>query len=306
MTNISLNATVLVSSAALLGGFFAYLYRQKQQSYLLVWSAAWVALSAHLLVLELVSLLSSRWLFALDYWLLAIGAITFYVAVQLYTRGKLARYLIAGALAVAGLWCATQPVPFWKEIILVGVGVLFFNLARAFWVQGHKQESQADKLLAMTFAAWGLLYILISIKSYIPPAAHVRLLPLTFLPLLFSGVLMVATVYEEERRHLERNMLALSNLNLATSSFVGGEIQKMLAQALDRILNVVRIPAGALCLHYGETSGPTTVVVTGLDDSFCSAVQVDSLDEYTMNLVARLGGLVVLGNSLARFEVRDA
>ena len=76
-------------------------------------------------------------------------------------------------------------------------------------------------------------------------------------------MLMVMAVYEEERRRVERNMLALSNLNLATSSFVGGEIQKMLAQALDRVLNVVRIPAGALCLHYGDSEGPTSVVVHG-------------------------------------------
>jgi diguanylate cyclase (GGDEF)-like protein/putative nucleotidyltransferase with HDIG domain len=105
---------------------------------------------------------------------------------------------------------------------------------------------------------------------------------------------MVMAVYEEERRRVERNMLALSNLNLATSSFAGGEIQKMLAQALDRVLNVVRIPAGALCLHYGEENGPTSVVVTGLGDAFCAAIQSNNLDDYLVSLVARLGGLVVL------------
>jgi GAF domain-containing protein len=110
---------------------------------------------------------------------------------------------------------------------------------------------------------------------------------------------MLMAVYEEERRRVERNMLALSNLNLATSSFVGGEIQKMLAQALDRVLNVVRIPAGALCLHYGDEKGPTSIVVTGMGESFCSAIQKGSLDSYTVNLVARLGGLVVL-RDLAR------
>jgi len=111
---------------------------------------------------------------------------------------------------------------------------------------------------------------------------------------LFVGVLMVMAVYEEERRRVERNMLALSNLNLATSSFSGGEIQKMLAQALDRVLNVVRIPAGALCLHYGEENGPTSVVVTGLGDTFCATIRENNLDDYIVNLVARLGGLVVL------------
>jgi len=68
----------------------------------------------------------------------------------------------------------------------------------------------------------------------------------------------------------------------------------MLAQALDRVLNVVRIPAGALCLHYGEENGPTSVVVTGLGDAFCAAIQGNNLDDYVVSLVARLGGLVVL------------
>ncbi len=126
------------------------------------------------------------------------------------------------------------------------------------------------------------------------PLAGKDLLPLVLLPELFGGVLMVMAVYEEERRRVERNMLALSNLNLATSSFAGGEIQKMLAQALDRVLNVVRIPAGALCLHYGEENGPTSVVVTGMGDTFCAAIQGNNLDDYIVSLVARLGGLVVL------------
>ena len=115
---------------------------------------------------------------------------------------------------------------------------------------------------------------------------------------------MVMAVYEEERRRVERNMLALSNLNLATSSFVGGEIQKMLAQALDRVLNVVRIPAGALCLHYGDSEGPTSVVGTGMGDAFCSAAQQDDLDQYIVNLVARLGGLVVLRNLASDSDYR--
>ncbi len=69
-------------------------------------------------------------------------------------------------------------------------------------------------------------------------------------------MLMVMAVYEEERRRVERNMLALSSLNLAASGFVGGEIQKMLAQALDRVLNVVRIPSGARCAYASWRSRP--------------------------------------------------
>src|SRR5207244_13538483 len=87
-------------------------------------------------------------------------------------------------------------------------------------------------------------------------------------------------------------MLALSNLNLATSSFVGGEIQRMLSQALDRVLGVVRLPAGALFLHHGDPQGPTSVVAVGLSDDFCRAAQNEGLDDYMVNLVSRLGGLL--------------
>src|SRR5438045_5181604 len=111
-------------------------------------------------------------------------------------------------------------------------------------------------------------------------------------PCAFVAMLMVMALYEEEKRRIERNMLALSNLNLATSSFVGGEIQRMLAQALDRVLGVVRLPAGALFLHHGDVEGPTSVVAVGLSDEFCRVAQNEGLDDYLVGLVSRLGGLL--------------
>src|SRR6202163_1803870 len=105
-------------------------------------------------------------------------------------------------------------------------------------------------------------------------------------------MLMVMALYEEEKRRIERNMLALSNLNLATSSFVGGEIQRMLSQALDRVLGVVRLPVGALFLHHGDPGGPTSVGAAGLSDDFCRVAQEEGLDDYLVSLVARLGGLL--------------
>src|SRR5260221_14455933 len=95
--------------------------------------------------------------------------------------------------------------------------------------------------------------------------------PISALPATFAAMLMVMALYEEEKRRVERNMLALSNLNLATSSFVGGEIHRMLSQALDRVLGVVRLPAGALFLRQGDPPGPTSGVAAGLDDEVCRA-----------------------------------
>src|SRR5437660_3978567 len=66
----------------------------------------------------------------------------------------------------------------------------------------------------------------------------------------------------------------------------------MLSQALDRVLGVVRLPAGALFLHHGDPQGPTSVVAVGLSDDFCRAAHSEGLDEYLVGLVARLGGLL--------------
>src|ERR1700733_7479278 len=118
------------------------------------------------------------------------------------------------------------------------------------------------------------------------------LMSIVAVPSAFVAMLMVMALYEEEKLRIERNMLAFSNLNLATSSFVGGEIQRMLSQALDRVLGVVRLPSGALFLHHGDPQGPTSVVAVGLNDGFSRSVQEEGLDDYLVGLVARLGGLL--------------
>ena len=260
-----LNPTSIVplASAFLLGVFFVYVYLQKRQEYLLAWSIGWFLLAAHFVPMMLPPQITvPKWAWSVNEWILAIAALSFYCSARLYGRLTVhfrAIFAVAAALAV---WAVAFDRGWTQAPLGLSVTLTFFFVARTFWQEGQKQESRADILLAITFVFWGL----IRVASVLQPRfggrfANVSLVPLVALPELFAGVLMVMAVYEEERRRVERNMLALSNLNLATSSFVGGEIQKMLAQALDRVLNVVRIPAGALCLHYGDSEGPTSVVV---------------------------------------------
>ena len=237
---------------------------------------------------------STKWFDVLNEWLLAVAALAFCASARLYARLALQARWVVAAVGVAAVWALAFANGWIGAPLGLGVALLFFVIAQTFWEEGRKQESRADLLLAITFVAWGMLRLTTVAQQRLGWLPGKDLIPLVLLPELFAAVLMLMAVYEEERRRVERNMVALTNLNLATSSFVGGEIQKMLAQALDRVLNVVRIPAGALCLHYGEADGPTSVVVTGLGDSFCATIQEDDLDKYVVNLVARLGGIVVL------------
>ncbi|MCL5288994.1 MAG: diguanylate cyclase [Acidobacteria bacterium] len=304
MTSESIIALALLITSALTAALFAHMYRLKRQTYLLFWTCGWGVHALHYLVPGLSSLLS---LFevgqsfqqlkgaasGLNLWLLGVSALLFYCAARVYAQLKPMFRAVAIAGIAFGMWVAVQqsgllPIsPHW------GVAVAFFMVAKVFWDESRRQESLADRLLAASFVVWGLMMLVTVFRAsaaavFTPDAQLV-----VIIPQLFAAVLMVMALYEEEKRRVERNMLALSNLNLTTSSFVGGEIQKMLSQALERVLNVVRIPSGALCLHHGDPSGPTSVVAIGLRDSFWAATHEEGLDDQLVNLVARLGGLVV-------------
>ncbi len=284
----------LVAAAALTAAFFAYVHTLKRQLYLLLWTAGWSLLALHYLSPALEpGLAAAPWQAALNQWLLAAAALLFFCAAQLYVQANpwVRQLTAAGALFV--VWTVSYHLGWVSVSPDLGAAIVFFGIAWLFWMESRKQETIADLLLAGSFIAWGMMLIVSLAPSPLSAQLGHELRVLAIVPQLFAAGLMVMALYEEEKRRVERNMLALSNLNLATSSFAGGEIQKMLSQALDRVLNVVRIPAGALFLHHGDPQGPTSVVAAGLSETFCSAAQEEGLDDHLVNLVARLGGLVV-------------
>lgn len=295
LTQAGIVGVVLLAGALLLAAFFTYVYALKRQSYLLVWAGGWIAVALTSVSGVLEPWLGhTPWVAALEEWLLALAALLFLSAARLYARATVKISATFGVGAVAALWAVAHMKGWVSVSLYLGAALLLLVVARVFWQEGRKRESPSDFLLAVSFVTWSVLDVGILLQPRSALLSRLDLhLPL-LVPQLFCGVLMVMAVYEEERHRVERNMLALSNLNLATSSFGGGEIQKMLAQALDRVLNVARIPSGALCLHYGDAGGPISVVTTGLTDEFSSNVLEENLEDPIVKLVARLGGLVVL------------
>ena len=295
MTHADTTVIVFFASALLLGAFFSFLYRQKRRAYLLLWACGWFILALRSIApVALHGAVSDPWAVGISGWFLICAALVIYSASRVYAgRGPAMRSITAVAVA-ALVWAFAYSRDYVTVPLGLGAGLVLILIASVFWHEARKRESQSDALLTLTFLSWALLRFVDIFQSRIRVLATRNLSSLDFLPEIFAGVLMLMAAYEEERRRIERNMLALSNLNLATSSFVGGEIQKMLAQGLERVLNVARIPSGALCLHYGEPRGPKSVVTTGLADGFSSTIQDQNLDEYLVSVVARLGGFVVM------------
>ena len=290
-------AITLLIASALTSGFFAYMYSLRRQAYLMLWSAGWCLLALHYLSPAIEPwVVVAPWQSAVNEWLLAAAALLFFSTAQVYGETRLWVRPQVGAGAVFVLWSAAYYLHSFNVSPHVGIAAVLFGTAWVFYQESRQHETFADLLLAISFLSWGGILIgEVLLHSH----AADSLRALEILPQLFTAALMVMGLYEEEKRRVEHNMLALSNVNLATSGFVGPEIQQMLSHALERVLSVVRMPAGALFLHHGNPQGPTSVVAIGLTENFCAVAQEEGLDDHLVDLVARLGGLVVF-RDLAR------
>jgi diguanylate cyclase (GGDEF)-like protein/putative nucleotidyltransferase with HDIG domain len=283
----------LLIATLLVAGFFAYIYSIKRQTYLLLWTSAWFIFGLHYLApAASQATLFSPVEIALEHWLYSLSGLLFFLGAQIYSQKKPWRFPALIAAVLLGLWAAANASNVFSISEVVPASLLYLAVAAVFWQESRRQETLADRLLGLSFASWGVLWLALHFLKATPEIEGPAMSVVATAPCAFVAMLMVMALYEEEKRRIERNMLALSNLNLATSSFVGGEIQRMLSQALDRVLGVVRLPSGALFLHHGDPQGPTSVVAVGLSDEFCRAAQNESLDDYLVSLVARLGGLL--------------
>src|ERR1700692_4812043 len=291
MTSESIIAITLLAASALTSGFFAYMHSLRRQAYLMLWSAGWCLLALHYLSPALEPWMSvAPWQGATNEWLLGAAALLFFSTAQMYTNTEpwVRPQIVAGGGFAS--WSAAYYLHVVRISPQLGVAVVLAVSAWVFYQESQRHETFADLLLAASFLSWSALLI-----GELLPSSRIAspLRALELLPLLFAAALMVMGLYEEEKRRVEQNMLALSNVNLATSSFVGPEIQQMLSHALERVLSVVRMPAGALFLHHGHAQGPTSVVAVGLTENFCAIAQEEGLDDHLVDMVSRLGGLVV-------------
>ncbi len=301
LTPDSFLSVTLLAVSTLTTLLFSYLYVLKRQVYMLWWAVGWFLLAVHYAIPLAGSYVShdSAWSVALlalrpvSVWMLGLAAIEFLGAARAYAQLPQARKASLAAALLFAAWVVSHQQK-WIDISpYIGAGLLFFLVAAVFWQESRKQESLAERLLSFAIVLWGLMMLALAFREQMTPNFNREIQFFLVVPQMFTVVLVVMAFYEEEKRRVERNMLALSNLNLTTSSFVGGEIQKMLSQALERVLSVARIPCGALFLHHGDPNGPTSVVALGLSDSFCQAAQEEGLDDHLVSMVARIGGISI-------------
>jgi diguanylate cyclase (GGDEF)-like protein/putative nucleotidyltransferase with HDIG domain len=306
----SIIALGFLLATLLVGVFFAYIFSLKRQMFLTLWTSAWVLYACHFLPALLSPRIgASTALNAVQPVLFGLAGIGFFLGTQLYTRRRLWIAPGIGAAVLLLLWGAANAAHFLTLSAALPASAIYLAVGFLFWRESRHHETLADHVLSFAFVTWGASAIVLDRFPGVRESLGQAELPISMIPVVFVCMLLTMAVYEEEKRRVERNMLALSNLNLATSSFVGGEIQRMLAQALDRVLGVVRLPSGVLFLHHGDPSGPSSVVSAGVPDEFCRAAQSEGLDDYLGGLVSRLGGLLgfrdLRDNNLSALEKEE-
>src|ERR1700752_5137094 len=219
MTSNSIIAITLLAASALTSGFFAYMHNIRRQAYLLLWSAGWCLLSLHYLSPALEPWTTvAPWQDAVNEWLLAAAALLFFSTARVYTNSD---PWVRPQIAVGGVFAVWSAAYYMHAISMppqLGVAVVLSGVAWMFYQESRRHETFAGLLLGTVFLSWGAILLG---EWLLGTTIASSLKALEILPQLFAAALMVMGLYEEEKRRVEQNMLALSNVNLATSSFVG-------------------------------------------------------------------------------------
>ncbi|HVB32822.1 MAG TPA: diguanylate cyclase [Patescibacteria group bacterium] len=287
-------AMALMGFAVLLTVLLVYLYRQKRLGYVRLWAWMWGLVALYYLGPALGRWLPTEsWEGPLNSLVLAAAVLVLILSAEAYSQSRLRTRMAL----VAGLLFAIWALASWRHLVAVpldfGLGFLLFIAARSFWEEGHKQESTAECILAGALAAWGLTLLATVVDRHLGwITSDLRLLFL--LPHVFVGLLQLVSLYEEEKRRVERNMLSLANLNLAASGFTGEEMERALKQALERILRVMRLPTGVLLVSYEHAWQPAIMVSSGISGQFQELVSQEPVGRTLVHLVARLGGVMIL------------
>ena len=295
---------------ALAAVFFTYLQRIKPQRYLQVWTVGWYLLVLHDLTIGPTYWSEPRpsgWLMLTGRFLIAASGVAFFCAARLYTNS---RAWTPGALLM-GLWFGSQALSWRFEHLWIaqqfGMMAVYLAVAVVFWQAARRQESHGDWVLAAAFAGWAVMPLVRLAFGPLSRPGGTDFTVIGSFPSLLAAVVMVMVLYEDQKRRVQLNILALSSLNLSTSSFMGGEIQKTLVEALERVLSVVGLSSGVLSLHRHTENEAAVSASVGIDTAFRRALVEDGLDTEFLQLVSRLGGLVVFreleqDNSWRAFE----
>jgi diguanylate cyclase (GGDEF)-like protein len=301
--------------AAVLFVVFAYLYRQSRAAYFRAWQLGWACYLFSYLML-IYYLTGNR------------GGLVLYCAKALFSMVPL--FIFAStrmmkdefhlrwydfALMAAGLgWAAletrlliSRPGIASTAYLTVGqvrlpvdldfgVAALLAFCAYRFWRHATRLHSLAQMVLSAALGIWMLILVgrhLPFLMQVLPGSYQNYLEPL---PQMVVGLAMVMALYENERREVQENLLALSTLEMDTSRILdAADLEPALQKMLDRLLGAFHTPRGAFWVSdWWRRVLPA--VQRGFSPEFLANLGQEGRGECLSDLVAATGGKLVIKN----------
>jgi len=313
-------STVIVPGvvALLLFLVFTYLYEQSRQPYFRAWQIGWAAYTLH---------------FALDAWgmlrepnailsliaslLLVVMALSIFVSTRLMRRltgperreAFRLRWYEAG-LAIVGVVVAylnlrshlTNGV-FRPEILPdphfrleIGLAAVLLYSSFYFYRYGHRKNSIAFTLLAVSLAFWAMLMAVGQLHSSILETFGVAGHLLGPVPQMLLGIAMVMVLFENERNAVQENALAFSTLGTDPMHLLAAEdLMPSMQSILDRLVAPLPTDRAVICIT--ERWRPVLPSVQrGFSPEFVSKLGKSGAGEYICELAYRRGGFVTFQN----------
>jgi len=206
------------------------------------------------------------------------------------SNGVVPQWKLYGVVAVIGLACslAVAFLPMPRFFVWGGAPslVVLVFVALSFLWYGHRYWGQ--RLLALGMMTWGAGAVLYFFVPRLAVAGEV----FAVAGRVLASLCMVVTIYEQERRGVEENLLGLSVLNLtSTVTGPGRELNHILDDVLERLRRVLHVRQVAFWAGPPLLPEPTRAS-RGFSPAFVSYFQAGGGRRMT-ELLPRYGGVVV-------------
>jgi len=297
---------------------FTYLYEQSRQAYFRAWQLGWGAYTLHFALdaygafrgyTAVLSLVTSLLLVAM--------ALCIFVSTRLMGRMagsqrrekfRLRWYEIALAIAGTALACWNLAShiangAFRPELLInpqfrveIGLAAVLLYCSFYFYKFGHRRNSVAFTLLAVSLALWA---VLIAFGQFHGPVAAMFGITgdlLGPLPQMLLGIAMVMVLFENERDAVQENALAFSTLGVDPTRLLSADaLVPTMQSILDRL--VAPLPTDRAVIYISERwRAILPSVQQGFSPEFLSELEKSGAGEYVQELAYRRGGFVAFQN----------
>lgn len=175
----------------------------------------------------------------------------------------------------------------------IGLASVMVFAGWRFYREGMRRDSLGYKLLATSMGFWSLLMCAHAFIDVAMPLAELGHL-LSPLPQVLLGISMITVMFEYERRQVQENALALSVLEVDTSTLhTPEELEPALQKLLDRVMRLARTERAVICIR-PQYRRILPSVQRGFDAEFMQALEREGIIEPLCETAYRRGGLATL------------